>query len=146
MIKEKYIEFKGALANKDITKAEEVFTQAYNKAVEIVNEKITAKAMFDTTNEEELYAVLVIFDNMIGFWNEGMFDEAYKVCNDMYILVDNPKLKEMFKLFSYGLDNEIDINTFIKEYVDLSKVDSEFPMFLVNFQDKITELFPPKDD
>ena len=82
---------------------------------------------------------------MIGLWNENLFDEAYKVCNDMYVLVDNPKLKEMFKLYSYGLDNEIDVNTFISEYVDLSKIDSEFPMFLVNFKDKISELFPPKD-
>jgi hypothetical protein len=146
MIKEKYIEFKGALANKDIEKAQEAFTTAYNKAIEILNQKITSKEMFDINNENELYAVLVIFDNMLGFWSEGLTDEAYQVCNDMFILVDNPKIKEMFKLFSYGIDSNVDINQFMQEYVDLSRVDSEFPMFLVNFKDKIGELFPPKDD
>jgi hypothetical protein len=145
MIKQKYIEFKQHLTNKEIQKAEQSFTEAYNKAVEILNNKIDKQELFDTTNENELYAVLVLFDNMIGLWNENLFDEAYKVCNDMYVLVDNPKLKEMFKLYSYGLDNEINVNNFISEYVDLSKIDSEFPMFLVNFKDKISELFPPKD-
>jgi len=146
MIKEKYIEFKQHLANKEIEKAEKVFMEGYDEAVKLLNEKIDKKTYFDMSNEEELYAVLFIFDNMIGFWAEGQFDIAYQVCNDMYILVDNPKIKEMFKLYSYGLDNEIDINTFMKEYVDLSKIDQEFPMFLLNFKDKINELFPPKDD
>ena len=146
MIKQKYVEFKSELANKNIQKAEEIFVDGYNKAVEILNQKIDNKTQFDTNNEEELYAVLFIFDNMIGFWAEQQFDIAYQVCNDMFILVDNPKIKEMFKLFSYGLDNELDINYFMKEYVDLSKIDPEFPMFLVNFKNKISELFPPKDD
>jgi len=146
MIKEKYIEFKQHLSNKDIQKAEQTFVEGYDKAVEILNDKIDKKEQFHMDNEEELYAVLFIFDNMVGFWAEGQMDIAYQVCNDMYILVDNPKIKEMFKLFAYGAENDIDINTFMQEYVDLSKVDQEFPMFLVNFKDKINELFPPKDD
>jgi len=146
MLKEKYIEFKQALSNKEIQKAEQAFMSGYDEAVKILNQKIDKKEQFDMNNEEDLYAVLFIFDNMVGFWAEGQFDIAYQVCNDMFILVDNPKIKEMFKLFSYGLDNEIDINSFMQEYVDLSKIDQEFPMFLVNFKDKISELFPPKDD
>ena len=146
MTKEKYIEFKSALANKDFQKAEQAFKEGYNKAVELLNEKIINKTEFKMENEEDLYATLLIFDNMLGLWSEGMSDEAYKVCNDMFILVDNPKIKEMFKLYSYGLDNEIDINSFMKEYVDLSKVDKDFPMFLINFTDKIEELIPPKDE
>ena len=145
MTKEKYIEFKSALANKDFEKAEKAFTEGYNKAIELLNEKIVNKQEFKMDNEEDIYAVLFIFDNMLGMWSEGMFDEAYKVCNDMFILVDNPKIKEMFKLYSFGLDNEIDSNTFIKEFVDLSKVDSEFPMFLINFTDKIDSLIPKED-
>jgi len=146
MIKEKYIEFKQHLANKDIAKAEEAFREGYDKAVELLNDKIAKNEQFHMDNEEDLYATLFIFDNMVGFWAEGEFDIAYQVCNDMYILVDNPKVKEMFKLYSYGLDNEIDINTFMQEYVDLSKIDQDFPMFLLNFKDKINDLIPPKDD
>jgi len=146
MIKEKYIEFKSHLANKELKKAEEAFMSGYDEAVEILNKKIDTQTQFDMKNEEDLYAVLFIFDNMVGFWAEGQYDVAYQVCNDMYILVDNPKIKEMFKLFAYGLDNDIDINQFMQEYVDLSKIDPEFPMFLVNFKDKINELIPPKDD
>ena len=146
MIKEKYIEFKSELANKNFQKAEESFVEGYDKSVEMLNQKIDNQTQFDVNNEEELYAILFIFDNMIGFWAEGQFDIAYQVCNDMFILVDNPKIKEMFKLYSYGLDSEIDINTFMKEYVNMSKIDPEFPMFLLNFNDKISELFPPKDD
>ena len=146
MIKEKYFEFKKELTNKNIPKAEEVFVEGYDKAVELLNKKIDEQSQFNMDNEEDLYAVLFIFDNMVGFWAEGQMDIAYQVCNDMFILVDNPKIKEMFKLFSYGLDNDIDINTFMREYVDLSKIDEEFPMFLVNFKNKINELFPPKDD
>jgi len=146
MIKEKYIEFKSHLANKDTQKAEQAFMEGYDKAVELLNKKIAEKKQFDTNNEEELYAILFIFDNMIGFWAEGQFDIAYQICNDMFILVDNPKLKEMFKLYSYGIDNEIDVNTFMQEYVDLSKIDKDFPMFLVNFKDKINELIPPSED
>jgi hypothetical protein len=55
-------------------------------------------------------------------------------------LVDSPKLKEMFKGFSLEMQKGIDIDTFFREYVDLSKVDAEFPMFLCNFKDKIKEL------
>ena len=146
MIKEKYIEFKQHLANKEIQEAEKAFVEGYDLAVQMLNDKIDKKEQFHMDNEEELYAVLFIFDNMVGFWAEGQFDIAYQVCNDMFILVDNPKIKEMFKLYSYGLDNEIDINSFMKEYVDMSKIDSEFPMFLINFKDKISELFPPKED
>jgi hypothetical protein len=37
-MKDKYIEFKSALANKDTQKAEKVFTQGFNKAIEIFNQ------------------------------------------------------------------------------------------------------------
>jgi hypothetical protein len=51
----------------------------------------------------------------------------------------------MFKLFAYGANKAIDINTFMREYVNTSKVDSEFPMFLVNFTDKIQELIEEEE-
>ena len=140
MIKENYIKFRDALTKQDTKEAENAFTKAYNEAIEVLNKKILSKEQFDMNNDEELYAVLAIFDNMIGLWSEGFQTEAAQVCRDMDILNNNQKIKEMFLLFSYGADAGMELDKFMREYVDLSKVDSEFPMFLVNFADKINEL------
>ena len=143
MIKEKYIEFKSALANQDTQKAEQAFTEGFNKAIEIMNQKIVNKESFVMAEEEDLYATLFIFDNMLGLWSENLVEEAIQVAQDMAVLVDNPKIKEMFILFSYGMSEEgMDVNKFINIYVDLAKVDEEFPMFLVNFKDGVEELIP----
>jgi hypothetical protein len=143
MIKEKYIEFKSALANKDIEKAEQSFQEGFNKAIELFNKKVANQESFVMADEEDLYATLFLFDNMIGLWNENLIEEAIQVAQDMAVLVDNPKIKEMFLLFSYGMSEDgMDVNTFIKKYVDLTKVDEEFPMFLVNFKDEVENLIP----
>jgi len=143
MIKEKYIEFKGFLANKNTQKAEESFQEGFNKSIEIFNKKIANQESIIMAEEEELYATLFLFDNMLGLWSQNLTEEALQVAQDMSILVDNPKIKEMFLLFSYGMNKEgMDINTFINTYVDLRKVDDEFPMFLVNFKDEVEKLIP----
>jgi hypothetical protein len=143
MLKEKYIEFKSALANQDIQKAEQSFKEGFNKAIEIFNEKIANQESMVMADEEDLYATLFLFDNMLGLWSENMIEEAIQVAQDMSVLTDNPKIKEMFLLFSYGMSEEgMDVNSFINKYVDLAKVDEEFPMFLVNFKDEVEELIP----
>jgi len=143
MIKEKYIEFKSALANQEVEKAEQAFQGGFNKAIEIFNQKIANKESMVMADKDDLYATLFLFDNMLGLWAQNMTEEAIQVAQDMAVLVDNPKIKEMFLLFSYGMSEEgMDVNTFINGYVDLSKVDEEFPMFLVNFKDSIEELIP----
>jgi len=143
MLKEKYIEFKSALANKDIQKAEQSFEEGFNKAIELFNQKIINNESFVMAEEEDLYATLFIFDNMLGLWSEGLNEEAIQVAQDMSVLVDNPKIKEMFLLFSYGISEEgMEINKFINTYVDLTKIDEEFPMFLVNFKDEVEKLIP----
>jgi hypothetical protein len=143
MLKEKYIEFKSALANQDIQKAEQSFKEGFNKAIEIFNEKIANQESMVMADEEDLYATLFLFDNMLGLWSENMIEEAIQVAQDMSVLTDNPKIKEMFLLFSYGMSEEgMDVNSFINKYVDLTKVDKEFPMFLVNFKDEVEELIP----
>ena len=43
MIKEKYIEFKQHLANKEIQEAEKAFVEGYDLAVQMLNEKIDKK-------------------------------------------------------------------------------------------------------
>jgi hypothetical protein len=143
MLKEKYIEFKSALANQDIQKAEQSFKEGFNKAIEIFNEKIANQESMVMADEEDLYATLFLFDNMLGLWSKNMIEEAIQVAQDMSVLTDNPKIKEMFLLFSYGMSEEgMDVNSFINKYVDLAKVDEEFPMFLVNFKDEVEELIP----
>jgi len=139
-IKKNYFEFRSALTKNDIQKAEEFFTKAFNEAFELYQVKLSKNEKFDLNNEDELFAVVVLFDNMIGFWKEGMIEEGTAFAESMVELVDSPKLKEMFKGYSLGMQSGIDIDTFMKDYVDLSKVDEEFPMFLCNFKDKIKEL------
>ena len=139
-VKQHYIEFKNALTKQDIQKAEEEFEKAYNEAYLFYQQKLTNKEKFDTNNDEELFALVTLFDNIIGYYKEGMYNEAISYCENLVELVDSPKLKEMFKGFSLGMQQGIDIDTFFKEYVDLAKIDSEFPMFLCNFKEKIKEL------
>jgi hypothetical protein len=143
MIKEKYIEFKSALSNQDIQKAEQSFQEGFNKAIEIFNQKVANQESMVMADEDDLYATLFLFDNMLGLWSQNMTEEAIQVAQDMAVLVDNPKIKEMFLLFSYGMSEEgMDVNKFISEYVDLEKKDEEFPMFLVNFKDGVEQLIP----
>ena len=95
---------------------------------------------FNLNDEEELFAVVVLFDNMIGLYKEFMLEEGIALAENMIELIDSPKLKEMFKGFSLGMQNGVELNEFMKDYVDLSKIDPEFPMFLCNFKEKIKEL------
>jgi hypothetical protein len=139
-IKNNYFEFRSALTKNDIQKAEEFFTKAFNEAFELYQVKLSKNEKFDLNNEDELFAVVVLFDNMIGFWKEGMIEEGIAFAESMVDLVDSPKLKEMFKGYSLGMQSGIDIDTFMREYVDLSKVDEEFPQFLCNFKDNIKNL------
>jgi len=139
-IKKHYIEFRNALTKGDAPKAEEEFTKAFNDAFLWYQQKLSNNEKFDLSNEEELFAVVTLFDNMIGMWREGMLEEAIAFAESMVELVDSPKLKEMFKGYSIGMQSGIDLDTFMREYVDLSKVDKEYPMFLCNFKEKIKEL------
>jgi hypothetical protein len=59
MIKEKYIEFKSALANKDIEKAEQSFQEGFNKAIELFNKKVANQESFVMADEEDLYLSLI---------------------------------------------------------------------------------------
>jgi hypothetical protein len=139
-VKKHYIEFRNALSKGDTKKATEEFEKAFNEAFLWYQQKLSNNEKFDLNNEEELFAVVTLFDNMIGFWREGLIDEGIAFAESMVDLIDEPKLKEMFKGFSLGMQSGLDVDTFIKEYVDLSKVDSEYPMFLCNFKEKIKEL------
>jgi len=139
-VKQHYIEFKNALTKQDIQKAEEEFEKAFNEAYLFYQHKLTNKEKFDTNNDEELFALVTLFDNIIGYYKERMYNDGISYCENLVELVDSPKLKEMFKGFSLGMQQGIDIDTFFKEYVDLAKIDSEFPMFLCNFKEKIKEL------
>ena len=139
-VKQHYIEFKNALSKQDFKKAEEEFEKAYNEAYIFYQQKLAKKEKFDTNKDEELFALVTLFDNIIGYYKEGMYNEAISYCENLVELVDSPKLKEMFKGFSLGMQHGIDIDTFFKEYVDLAKIDAEFPMFLCNFKEKIKEL------
>jgi len=139
-VKQHYIEFKNALSKQDFQKAEKEFEKAYNEAYLFYQNKLTNQEKFDTNNAEELFALVTLFDNIIGYYKEGMYNDGISYCENLVELVDSPKLKEMFKGFSLGMQQGIDIDIFFKEYVDLTKIDSEFPMFLCNFKEKIKEL------
>jgi hypothetical protein len=52
------------------------------------------------------------------------------------------KYIEFKSALANGMQKGIELNEFIREYVDLNKVDKEFPMFLVNFKDNIEKLIP----
>jgi len=139
-IKDNYIEFRNALTKGDSKLAKEAFEKAYNEAFIYYQHKLAENKKFDLSNEDERYAVITLTDNLIGFWSEGMLDEGIAFAESMVDLVDSPKLKEMFKGYSIGMQSGIPVNDFMKEYVDLSKVDKEFPEFLCNFKEKIKEL------
>jgi hypothetical protein len=139
-VKTHYIEFRNALSKNDIQKAREEFEKAFNESFLYYQQKMANNEKFDVSNEEELFALVTLFDNIIGYYKERMYEEGISYCENLIELIDSPKLKEMFKGFSLGMQKGIDIDTFFREYVDLSKVDGEFPMFLCNFKEKIKEL------
>ncbi len=139
-VKNHYVEFRNALSKNDIKKAEEEFEKAYNEAFLYYQQKLSNNEKFDLNNEEERFALITLTDNLIGFWKEGMFDDAIALAESLVDMVDSPKLKEMFKGYSLGIQSGIDVDTFFREYLDLSKVDEEFPEFLCNFKEKIKEL------
>jgi len=139
-VKNHYIEFRNALTKNDVQKAEEEFEKAYNEAFIYLQQKLSNNEKFDLNNEEEKYALITLTDNLIGMWKEGMIDDAVPLSESLVDLVESPKLKEMFKGYSIGMQSGIDVNTFFREYLDLSKVDAEFPEFLCNFTEKIQEL------
>jgi len=139
-IKENYFEFRSALTKNDTQKAEEFFKKAFDEAFSMYQVKLTNKEKFNLTDENELFAVVILTDNAIGFWREGMYEDGIAFCESMVDLVDSPKLKEMFKGYSLGMQAGIDVDKFFREYVNLSKVDEEFPQFLCNFNDNIKEL------
>jgi len=139
-IKKNYIDFRNALTKNDIPAAEEAFRKAFEDSFALYQYKLSNNEKFNLSDEEELFAVVTLFDNLIGFWREGMIDEGIAFAESMIDLVDSPKLKEMFKGFSLGLQAGIPLDEFMREYVDLSKVDEEYPQFLCNFKEKIKEL------
>jgi tetratricopeptide (TPR) repeat protein len=139
-IKQNYFGFRSALNNGEYQKAEEYFQKAFDEAFGLYRNKLSNNEKFDLNNENELFAVVVLFDNMIGFWKEGMTEEGIAFAESMVDLLDSDKLKEMFKGYALGMENGIDLDSFMREYVDLGKVDKEFPQFLCNFTERITEL------
>ena len=139
-IKNHYIEFRNALTKNETQKAIEEFEKAYNEAFVYYQNKLANNEKFNLNNDEERFALITLTDNLIGMWKEGVFEEAISLAESLIDLVDSPKLKEMFKGYSLGMQSGIDVNTFFKEYLDLSKIDQEFPEFLCNFKEKIKEL------
>ena len=139
-VKNHYIEFRNALSKNDVQKAEEEFEKAYNEAFIYYQQKLANDEKFDLSNDEERFALITLTDNLIGMWKEGMIEEGISLAESLVDLVDSPKLKEMFKGYSLGMQSGIDVDTFFREYLDLSKVDAEFPEFLCNFKEKIKEL------
>ncbi len=139
-IKKNYFEFRSALSNGEYQKAEECFQKAFDEAFGLYRNKLSNNEKFDLKDENELFAVVVLFDNMIGFWKEGMTEEGMAFADSMVDMVDSGKLKEMFKGYALGMENGIDLDSFMREFVDLAKVDEEFPQFLCNFTERIKEL------
>ena len=139
-IKQNYFEFRNALTKNEIQKAEEFFQKAYDEAFVIYQHKLTHNKKFDLKNEDELFALVVLVDNIIGLWKEGMIEEGVALSESLIELIDSPKLKEMLKGYSLGMESGIEVDRFFREYVNLSKVDEEFPQFLCNFNENIKEL------
>ena len=139
-VKEHYIEFRNALSKNESEKATEEFEKAYNEAFIYYQNKLASNKKFDLNNEDERFALITLTDNIIGYWAEGMFDDGIALAESLIELVDSPKLKEMFKGYSIGMQSGIPLNEFMQKYVDLSKVDAEFPEFLCNFKENIKEL------
>ena len=139
-VKNHYIEFRNALTKNDTKKAIEEFEKAYNEAFIFYQQKLSSNEKFNLNNEEEKFALITLTDNLIGMWKEGLIDDAIPLAESLIDLVESPKLKEMFKGYSIGMQSGIDVDTFFREYLDLSKVDEEYPEFLCNFKEKIKEL------
>ena len=139
-VKNHYIEFRNALSKNETAKAIEEFEKAYNEAFLYYQQKLSNNEKFNLNDEEERFAVITLTDNLIGMWKEGMLDDAITLAESLIDMLDSPKLKEMFKGYSLGMQSGIDVDTFFREYLDLSKVDEEFPEFLCNFKEKIKEL------
>jgi len=139
-IKKHYIEFRNSLSKNDTQKAMEEFEKAFNEAFLYYQQKLAKDEKFNLDDENERFALITLTDNLIGMWKEGLFDEALSTAENLFELVDNLKLKEMFRGYSLGIQNGIDVDTFFREYLDLSKIDEEFPEFLCNFKEKIKEL------
>ena len=139
-VRNHYIEFRNALSKNEREKAIEEFEKAYNEAFIYLQQKLSNNEKFNLSNEEERFALITLTDNLIGMWREGLIDEAIPLAESLIELVDSPKLKEMFKGYSIGMQSGIDVDTFFREYLDLSKVDEEYPEFLCNFKEKIKEL------
>ncbi|WP_457560799.1 DNA polymerase III subunit alpha [Caminibacter sp.] len=139
-VKEHYIEFRNALSKNDTKKAEEEFEKAFNEAFAIYQQKLAQNQQFDLSNEEELFTLVTLFDNMVGYYNEGMYDDGIALAESLVDLTPSAKLKEMFKGFSLGMQSGVPLGEFMQKYVDLSKVDPEFPQFLCNFKEEIKEL------
>jgi len=139
-IKKNYYEFRSALTKGDTASAQEYFQKAFDEAFALYQQKLSNNEKFNLKDDNELFAVVVLFDNMIGFWKEGMIEEGIGFAESMVDMLDSPKLKEMFKGYSLGMQAGIDVDTFFRKYVDLSKVDEEFPQFLCNFKEEIKEL------
>ncbi len=139
-IKNHYIEFRNALSKGENEKAKEEFEKAYNEAFVVFQNKLSQNEKFDIKNDEEKFALITLTDNIIGYWAEGMLDEGIALAENLIELTDNSKLKEMFKGYSLGMSAGVDVDTFMKKYVDLSKIDAEFPEFLCNFKEEIKEL------
>ncbi len=139
-IKEHYIEFRNALSKQDAQKAQEEFEKAYNEAFVLYQNKLAKNEQFDLSNEEELFGLVTLFDNLIGYYQEQMYDDGIALAESLVDLTPSPKLKEMFKGYSLGMQSGVPLNEFMQKYVDLSKVDPEFPQFLCNFKEEIKEL------
>ncbi len=139
-VKNHYIEFRNALSKNDIKKAEEEFEKAYNEAFLYYQQKLANNEKFDLNNDEERFALITLTDNLIGFWKEGMLDDGIALAESLIDMIDSLKLKEMFKGYSLGMQSGIDVDKFFREYLDLSKIDEEFPEFLCNFTEKIKDL------
>jgi hypothetical protein len=139
-VKNNYVEFRNALTKGETQKAEEYFQKAFDDAFTLYQMKLSNNEKFNLNDDNELFSVIVLTDNAIGFWKEGMLEEGIAFCESMVELVESAKLKEMFKGYSLGMQAGIDVDTFFRKYVDLTKVDPEFPQFLCNFNENIKEL------
>ncbi len=139
-VKSHYVEFRNALSKNDSKKAEEEFEKAYNEAFLYYQNKLAENKKFDLSNEDERFALITLTDNIIGYWSEGMLEDGIALSESLIEFVESPKLKEMFKGYSIGMQSALDANEFMQKYVDLSKIDEEFPEFLCNFKENIKEL------
>ena len=139
-VKKHYVEFRNALSKNETKKAQEEFEKAYNEAFIYYQQKLAENKNFDLNNEDERFALITLTDNIIGYWAEGMIDDGIALAESLVELVDSMKLKEMLKGYSIGMQSGIPVNEFMQKYVDLSKVDAEFPEFLCNFKENIKEL------